>query len=639
MPRECADVTEAVATLLAAHAALPESYQPAWGLDGSRNAARRGCDDRLAVILPLLEAWPEIGRPIRILDIGCAQGYFTLGIAHALAIQGRKVEVVGVDNLDANVRFCRALAAHHGIAVEFLNERFDANFFERHGDAQWDVLLALNVLHHMQRADDDVAAAVEAMRRHTRVALCELAQREEGLAWMHKLDATDPRLFGSYAFRRQLASFQTHLGDVQRPLYACSDRLAWVAQRWFPFGHVAERSHPGVPDAFAGQRRFFFGSGVVVKAYCGDGPYGAFNRAELESEVAVLADLADEPRRYPSVYGRDDDGDLVWLARDLLPGRLLSERLSAGEPFDREGVVRSLLVELVHLEARGFHHGDLRCWNVLLHDGAVRLIDFGAMTRRASPLQRVALAAMLLEIAEGRLRHAQPFYAALHGLAAYPPPWHALVRCLLETPAEVFHYTLALAAFENSGAVSRSGPLVPADDVLAAIAQEQVEAFQRLQEHATVTACRADALTQELAAAARERAKLEASRREAEIHAESLGQAFKEAQSYSSSLKDNLAESHAFAESLRERIERESADAATERAAFEAARRKAETFAESLHAALEESRQYADSLRARLEIAHGTIAHWQERHARMQRRFRLLKFLWPRESEDRKETE
>ncbi|MER3547039.1 MAG: hypothetical protein C4338_05325, partial [Rhodanobacteraceae bacterium] len=399
--------------LLQAYAALPEGYQPAWGLDETRNAARRGSADRFALVCEHVAAMPGT-KPLRVLDIGCAQGYFALGLAAQLHERG--VEVVGVDSLQDNVRFCERLAEYHGLKARFIHDRFDAGFFERHALGEFDAVLALNVLHHIRELDGTDAAenALAAIRAHSRVLFCELAQASEALEWVGAWHDSDHALLGGYAFRRKLGEFATHLTQVRRPLYACSNSLACVQVRWFAFDRVQDRAHPGVPDRFAGQRRFFIGKKNIVKAYRGDGDFGKFNRAELKTEAEVLQALAGEPQRYPPLLAQADDGDTLWLARGMLPGTLVSELVESGADFDRADVIRALLEELAHLEKRGWHHADIRAWNMLWHGKTLRLIDFGSMTRTPHPLHRVALAAVLRELAQGRLSHRQPYYAAVH---------------------------------------------------------------------------------------------------------------------------------------------------------------------------------------------------------------------------------
>ncbi|UNW13438.1 methyltransferase domain-containing protein [Xanthomonas phaseoli pv. phaseoli] len=52
-----------------------------------------------------------LGRPIRVLDLGCAQGYFSLNLAARGSI------VHGADFLDRNVAVCRALAEEQGFVA------------------------------------------------------------------------------------------------------------------------------------------------------------------------------------------------------------------------------------------------------------------------------------------------------------------------------------------------------------------------------------------------------------------------------------------------------------------------------------------------------------------------------------------
>jgi len=60
----------------AAVAVLPEKYQPVFGHPGLSKGSSRRCEDRLALIRKCTKALQdEIGRPLRILDLGCAQGF------------------------------------------------------------------------------------------------------------------------------------------------------------------------------------------------------------------------------------------------------------------------------------------------------------------------------------------------------------------------------------------------------------------------------------------------------------------------------------------------------------------------------------------------------------------------------------
>lgn len=659
-----------VAALLALHASLPEPRQPAWGLGAGQDATKRAHDERLKAILPLLEALPHEGA-LRILDVDCAQGYFSLAIAHALAARGCAVEVIGMDRRKENVKFCEALAAHHGIPARFVCAPFDAGFVSQQEHACWDAVLVLGESMLAQGAgEQETVAGASLLRTHSSVAFCEIP---EDRLQNGARSALSDRLLDACAFSRRLTSSLRLPGGAARDLYACSDHLAWVGERWFVFDRMVDRSHAGVPDSFSGQRRFFLGRETIVKRFHGDGRHGAFNRAELAAEADALQALQGEPGRYPAVFAQADDGDVVWLARESLQGDLLSERMASGG-LDRDAVARDLLGELAHLESRGFYHADLRCWNVLLDGAQVRLIDFGALVRTSSPLQRLTLCAVLLEIANGESGREQPFYASVQPIDAYPLAWQPLLRYLLGTPQSAFSYGEALQILESSLRDSSdrditTGPELKLDDeLLLSATREHCEAFQRLREHD-------EAMERSLASAERAHAAELAEIKSLRVRARELEEAQQVAErehlKHADSLSIALEKSQAYATSLETRLAREAADLRTERESMEAALRAATDYSDSLKQSLDKSREYVDSLldslaqsqayassleaRIQREFAdaeaqretlkqelaqlRGSLVAARAENARMQRRFRLLKFLWPQEPDSPKEAE
>lgn len=661
--------------LLAAHASLSEPRQPAWHFGEGPDAAKRAHDERVNAVLPLLLALPCKGT-LRILDVECAQGYFSLGIAHALAAHGRACEMVGVDRNEENIRFCEALAEHHRISARFACAVVDTAFLERHGHAGWDAVLMLG---EAAVAEDTNAVNVGALlRAHSRITLCEVrADRRPPGPDAGRLSDPVPV---ARAFARRVASFARLPVHAEQDLYACSDHLAWVGGRWFAFDRLIDRSHAGVSESFVGQRWFYLGGDTVVKAFRVDGRHGDFNRQEMLAEAEVLQALPREPGRYPALLAQADDGDVLWLARESLPGELLSARI-ASDGIDRDLVARGLLGELAHLESRGLHHADLRCWNVLLDGEDLRLIDFGALVRTPSPLQRLALCAVLLEIASGQAAHEQPFYASVHPIDAYPLEWQPLLRYLLGTPQHAFRYAEALQIFISSmdgtpvrSAKTGTGPELAAE-LLVSATREHCEAFRRLREHD-------EAMERALAAAEHVHAAglAEVSNLRARVHELEQARQFGEQEhvNYVDSLKGELEKSQAYVASLEARFRREADDARIEREAMEAAQRAATDYSDSLKQSLDKSREYVDSLRdalaqsqsyassleariqresadagierealqaaareagARAESLTRALDAARAEQARMRRRFRFLKFLWPRGTDHPKEPE
>jgi hypothetical protein len=421
----------------------------------------------------------------------------------------------------------------------------------------------------------------------------------------------------------------------------CSNRFAYVGGSWFAFDHALDRSHPAVPERFAGQRRFLIGADHLIKVCRTTGDFGDFNRAEMEREVEVLGVLGDEAARYPAILARSDDAGEMWLVRGALQGTLVSGLMRNGSDIDRDAMVRALLDELAHLEQRGFYHADLRTWNMLWSEPSLRLIDFGSMTHEPSPLHRIAVAAVMAEIARGQASAVQSWYTCVHPLDAYPQAWHGTIRYLVGSPPAQFSFAEARNVFDATGAEEPSPDNLLAihAEILGACATANVEGFARLREHAdNVEASFARALkeahaereacSKALADAGRYAKSLEAQIArecaEARAYVDSLetriAREGAEAQAYVDSLKAQIAregaEARAYVDSLKAQIARENAEAGAER--------------EAAQAALAEATAYAGSLEEERERLRKQLRQLN----RMRRRFRLLKPLWPREDED-----
>lgn len=62
--------------------ALPEFYQPIYGHGEWDDKPLRNCKDRLLIIEKIYDDLSKkLERPLRVLDLGCAQGFFSLSLA------------------------------------------------------------------------------------------------------------------------------------------------------------------------------------------------------------------------------------------------------------------------------------------------------------------------------------------------------------------------------------------------------------------------------------------------------------------------------------------------------------------------------------------------------------------------------
>ena len=359
--------------------ALPEIYQPIFGHPELARQVSRQCEDRLHYLLALHDALREIlGRPARVLDLGCAQGYICLSLA------ARGASVVGVDFLQANVDVCAALAAEHPqFDARFEHARLET-FIERLQEDAFDLVLGLSVFHHVVH-ELGVKAVTQLMDRLAScvaVGVFELAQAGEPLYWGPTQPKDARELLLGFPFVHELARFPTHLSDIQRPLYVASARYWYLEGKIHRFERAETDPHALARGTHQASRRYLFGGGKLAKQVRFDGPRGDYNKLEWQREVAALSHVPSElVGRWPTLESFGHSADEGWLVRAVTDGELLLDVIQRGGEYDPRRVIGDVLEQLAILECNGRYHNDLRVWNALLTPaGETLLIDYGAIT-------------------------------------------------------------------------------------------------------------------------------------------------------------------------------------------------------------------------------------------------------------------
>ncbi len=358
-------------------AQLPEVYQPIFGHSDFADHASRPCADRLEVILGVYDALQNLmGRPLRVLDLGCAQGYFSLNLA------SRGASVLGVDFLDKNVAVCTALAEE--------NPQFDATFevgrvedvIDRLQPGQYDLILGLSVFHHVihERGIDEVKRLFQHAASVSGALILEIALQEGDLFWAASQPENPRSLLESLNFVREVVRCKTHLTNVERPLYVASNCYWVIGDKAGEFDTWSDESHALANNTHEGSRRYFFGPKEIAKLYRFEGAREEHNRLEFLREKMFLS---NPPPGYPVaqslvVLEGEQEG---WIVMERFSGSLLLEVLT--EPtLDRKAILRDILDQLVILESFGLCHSDIRSWNILVSGTSqARLIDYGAISQ------------------------------------------------------------------------------------------------------------------------------------------------------------------------------------------------------------------------------------------------------------------
>lgn len=438
---------------------LPEVYQPIYGHPEFTLRASRACDDRLAAILRCYDALAELlGRPLKVLDLGCAQGYFGFSLA------ARGAQVHGVDQLEANIELCRKLAAEN----PRLQSTFEVGSAEEAMAAlepdAYDLILGLSVLHHVihARGQAEVSALIERASFCVGALLLELALREEPLYWAPAQPADPRELLARIGFVREIGRFQTHLSDITRPLYVSSNRywifddLAGSFERW------SDQSHALAGGVHRGSRRYFFGQETIVKHYRFDHTLGEANKSEFANE-RWFADHAPPGFALPApmifIQGRTEG----WVRMRRRRGSLLLDRLRERSALDHRAVLLALLDQLVALEKVGLYHSDVRTWNILVGEASeVYLLDLGSISARSEDRvwpENLYLSFLIFvrELVSGVVDDPHPLRLVSISPFGLPQPYRAWAQALWHQPLGEWSFQVMRDALSRIEEVSSTG--------------------------------------------------------------------------------------------------------------------------------------------------------------------------------------
>ena len=132
---------------------------------------------------------------IKVLDIGCAQGYYSLKAAEL------GCKVVGIDLEEKNIAICKYLNRENKFSVDFRKEFLDYDFVKNIQDDEYDFIFLFNVIHHVA------------------CGKC-YGYKTNGLRYakkiMNQLSHKTKILIASFAVRRELYEFAKQLPDNYR---------------------------------------------------------------------------------------------------------------------------------------------------------------------------------------------------------------------------------------------------------------------------------------------------------------------------------------------------------------------------------------------------------------------------------------
>lgn len=457
---------------------LPEIYQAIYGHPDIYQDTSRACIDRLDKIAEVHDALAkQLGRPLRVLDMGCAQGFFSLSLA------ARGAQVHGVDFLDKNIFVCQALAQENPeLKVSFGVGRLE-EVVAALNPGQYDLVLGLSVLHHVvhEHGIDQVQQWLTHLAAMTNATILELALKEEPLYWgpsqpEHHLDLLD-----GYAFTAELGLYGTHLSGIERPLLVASNNYLVIGGEATPLERWSCEPHSLANGTHQGSRRYYWTEKLFAKVIRFDGERGSFNRTEFEREVDFLSNPPagfSTPRLISHAQGASDG--LVVMER--LQGQLLLDQIQQGQVVSPQTVLIDVLRQLAALEAAGLYHHDIRTWNLMALDtGELRLIDFGSIGPQAIDCvwpDNIFLAFLIFvhEVAAGRVDDPSSLRAVSISPFDLPEPLRAWALELWKRPIADWTFKLLLEGLLQAQAGGGSATDVYAADMWSNALEKVVQA-------------------------------------------------------------------------------------------------------------------------------------------------------------------
>ncbi|QQB49316.1 methyltransferase domain-containing protein [Delftia acidovorans] len=454
---------------------LPEIYQPIYGYPALSSKVSRPCFDRLEKISDIYIALRSLlGRQVRVLDLGCAQGFFSLKLAEWGAI------VHGIDYLDKNIEVCQALAQENPeLSATFEQGRIE-EVIDRIESDQYDMVLGLSVFHHIvqEKGQSFVKNMIDKAAVHVGVLVVELALREEPLYWAAAQPENPRWLLESVAFVHEIARHETHLAAIPRPLFVASNRFWLLMDSAEEFSKWSEDPHHLAVGAHKKSRRYFWGQRYILKQLQFNHEFGERNKAEYLKEIRIKELLPNVSKLVK--YGCSEDEG--WLISEKIPGRLLLDLIRDGAKFDNRSVILGVLSQLASLERDGFYHDDVRTWNVIVEkNGFAHLIDCGSISEKPEDCvwpRNIFFAFIIFvyEVSKGIVEHPDPLRSMAISPYGLPEPYKTWIKSFWNRPMAEWSFGKMHDSLNKMPLHGyREAPLETAEELWARAIEEAIE--------------------------------------------------------------------------------------------------------------------------------------------------------------------
>ncbi len=353
---------------------LPEIYQVIYNHSEYDGQTSRSCIDREKIISKILVAWQKCQNKnnIKLLDIGCAQGYYSFK-AFELGCN-----VYGIDFLEENINCCQAINNENNFNINFDKNILTKEYAENLQDDEFDVVLLLNVMHHIAHAKGFKYAQelLEILSKKSKIIITEMVMKHEPLPWNKNLPNKYTTWFDNIKFYKELSFFDTHLSINKRPLLIVSENYYLIDDHFYEIEEYKTKSFEG--RKFNSECRYYFNDNIFTKYFRKSGNPVYYK--ELMREKNNLEKYSDISF-FPKLLKIEETTEYYLIQTEIEKGVLLWDKIKAKEDLDNTQIVLDLFDNLIELENKNLYSDDIRSWNVVLLPDRAKFIDIGTISQ------------------------------------------------------------------------------------------------------------------------------------------------------------------------------------------------------------------------------------------------------------------
>ncbi len=398
----------------------------------------------------------SLGRSLRVLDLGCGQGFFSLQLGMA------GDEVVGIDPLPTNVFKCQELAKELAIPATFIAADTETCLEILPQQGSFDLMLGLGIVSEPWSENDQhqTQQLLRISSQQVAIALITSPYQSSTKKPLKPLPEDPYEILQSFDYLEQIGDCAVGRSELNQPLFFCSNSYWYANGSMQRFDYWTERSrrrfeHEVKNNIHPHQRtrRYYFTETHMLKHYRLTAAKVKSNRTEIQAEINFLKENQSKISTLPQLYAYNISKIDAWMLRQKMPGIGLGNAIQDGVDYDPRMVLMGILQQLALFERHGFYQNDLRPWNFILSANEVFLIDYGTVnqTPRDSLSSKKSIYMSFLILAHEvihrkvlLLRHFSPEYISPKH---FPEAYHKWLYQLLSTDFSQWSFSLFLESF------------------------------------------------------------------------------------------------------------------------------------------------------------------------------------------------